>query len=77
MRESLYCNTGLGGSAVGKMNAPELVRLCCLVYGVPTTISPPRRGTNMDSALKAKLDEARQRLNSRQIGINAERKHDD
>ena len=31
----------------------------------------------MDAALKAKLDEARQRLNSRQFGISAERKHND
>jgi hypothetical protein len=31
----------------------------------------------MDAALKAKLDEARQRMNSRQFGINADRKHDD
>jgi hypothetical protein len=31
----------------------------------------------MHEALKAKLDEARQRLNSQQAGINADRKHDD
>jgi len=31
----------------------------------------------MDAALKAKLDEARQRMNSRQFEINADRKHDD
>jgi len=31
----------------------------------------------MDEALKAKLDEARARLNSQQAGINANRKHDD
>jgi hypothetical protein len=31
----------------------------------------------MDEALKAKLDEARQRMNSQQAGINADRKHDD
>jgi hypothetical protein len=31
----------------------------------------------MDEALKAKLDEARQRMNSQQAGINASRKHDD
>jgi hypothetical protein len=31
----------------------------------------------MDEALKAKLDEARQRMNSQQAGINAERKHED
>jgi hypothetical protein len=31
----------------------------------------------MDAALKAKLDEARERMNSQQAGINANRKHDD
>jgi len=31
----------------------------------------------MDEALKAKLDEARERINSRQAAINAERKDDD
>lgn len=31
----------------------------------------------MDEALKAKLNEARQRMNSQQDGINANRKHDD
>ena len=31
----------------------------------------------MDQALKAKLDEARQRMNSQQAEINADRKHDD
>src|SRR5258705_355018 len=31
----------------------------------------------MDEALKAKLDEARQRMNSQQAGINANRTHDD
>ena len=31
----------------------------------------------MDEALKAKLDEARERMNSQQAGINASRKHDD
>jgi hypothetical protein len=31
----------------------------------------------MDEALKAKLDEARQRMNSQQDGINADRKHDE
>ncbi len=32
---------------------------------------------NMDEALKAKLDEARERMNSRQAAINADRKDDD
>jgi len=32
---------------------------------------------NMDAALKAKLAEARERMNSQQAGINANRKHDD
>ena len=31
----------------------------------------------MDEALKAKLDEARERMNNQQAGINASRKHDD
>jgi hypothetical protein len=31
----------------------------------------------MDDALKAKLDEARERMSGRQVGINANRKHDD
>ena|SRR5437660_9173175 len=31
----------------------------------------------MDEALKAKLDEARKRMNSLQAGINVNRKHDD
>jgi len=31
----------------------------------------------MDDALKTKLDEARNRMNSQQAGINANRKHDD
>jgi hypothetical protein len=31
----------------------------------------------MDENLKAKLDEARKRMNSEQAGINANRKHDD
>jgi hypothetical protein len=33
--------------------------------------------TIMDQALKAKLNEARKRMNSQQAGINANRKHDD
>ena len=37
----------------------------------------PEKGNNMDEALKAKLDEARERMNSQQAGINANRKHDD
>ena len=36
-----------------------------------------KNGSNMDEALKAKLDEARKRMNSQQAGINANRKHDD
>src|SRR5947209_7920877 len=35
------------------------------------------RDDDMDDALKAKLNEARQRMNSQQAGINANRKHDD
>ena len=35
------------------------------------------KGNNMDDALKAKLDEARQWMSSQQAGINADRKHDD
>jgi hypothetical protein len=31
----------------------------------------------MDAILKAKLDEARERMNRKQAGINANRKHDD
>jgi hypothetical protein len=31
----------------------------------------------MDAALKAKLDEARERMSSQQAGINTNRKHDD
>jgi hypothetical protein len=31
----------------------------------------------MDDALKAKIDEARKRMNSQQAGINANRKHND
>jgi hypothetical protein len=31
----------------------------------------------MDDALKAKLDEARERMSSQQAGINENRKHDD
>jgi hypothetical protein len=31
----------------------------------------------MDAALKAKLDEARERMSTQQAGINANRKHDD
>jgi hypothetical protein len=31
----------------------------------------------MDEALKARLDEARERMNRAQAGINADRKHDD
>ena len=31
----------------------------------------------MDEALSAKLDEARERMNNQQAGINANRKHDD
>ena len=31
----------------------------------------------MDEALKAKLDEARERMNSQQAGINTDRKRDD
>jgi hypothetical protein len=31
----------------------------------------------MDDALKAKLDEARKRMNNQQAGINANRKHND
>lgn len=37
----------------------------------------PEKGNNMNEALKAKLDEARERMNSQQAGINANRKHDD
>jgi hypothetical protein len=36
-----------------------------------------KRQQSMDAALKAKLDEARERMNSQQAGINANRKHDD
>jgi hypothetical protein len=36
-----------------------------------------KKGNNMDETLKAKLDEARQRMNSQQAGINADRKDDD
>jgi hypothetical protein len=36
-----------------------------------------KKGNNMDETLKAKLDEARQRMNSKQAGINADRKDDD
>ena len=35
------------------------------------------RGNDMDDALKARLDEAPNRMNSQQAGINANRKHDD
>ena len=35
------------------------------------------KGNNMDGALKAKLDEARERMNSQQAGINADRKRED
>jgi hypothetical protein len=35
------------------------------------------KGNNMDETLRAKLDEARERMNSKQAGINANRKHDD
>jgi hypothetical protein len=35
------------------------------------------KGDNMDAALKAKLDEARERMSSQQAGINENRKHDD
>ncbi len=31
----------------------------------------------MNEALRAKLDEARERMNSQQAGINADRKNDD
>jgi hypothetical protein len=31
----------------------------------------------MDEALKAKIEEARKRMNSNQAGINADRKHED
>jgi len=31
----------------------------------------------MDATLKAKLDEARERMNSKQAGINLNRKHED
>jgi hypothetical protein len=36
-----------------------------------------KKATIMDEALKAKLDEAREQMNSQQAGINANRKHDD
>jgi hypothetical protein len=36
-----------------------------------------QKANDMDATLKAKLDEARNRLNSQQAGINANRKHDD
>ena len=36
-----------------------------------------KKATIMDEALKAKLDEARERMNSQQAGINADRKHAD
>jgi hypothetical protein len=35
------------------------------------------KGDSMDEALKSKLDEARQRMNSQQAGINAGRQDDD
>ena len=35
------------------------------------------KGNNMDEALKAKLNDAQQRMSSQQAGINADRKHDD
>ena len=35
------------------------------------------KGDKMNDHLRAKLDEARERMNSQQAGINANRKHDD
>ena len=40
-------------------------------------IERTEKGNNMDEALKAKLDEARERMNSQQAGINADRKRED
>ena len=42
-----------------------------------STVHEHLKDNNMDEALKARLDEARQRMNSQQAGINANRKHDD
>ena len=36
-----------------------------------------KKANNMDDVLKAKLDEARERMNSQQAGINADRKRGD
>jgi hypothetical protein len=36
-----------------------------------------KKGDSMDEALKSKLDEARQRMNSQQAGINVGRQDDD
>jgi hypothetical protein len=35
------------------------------------------KGNNMDETLRVKLDAARERMNTKQAGINANRKHDD
>ena len=45
--------------------------MCCI------TSNEWKKATIMDEALKAKLDEARERMNSQQAGINSDRKHDD
>ena len=44
--------------------------MCCIT-------SNKRKRANMDEALKAKLDEARERMNSQQAGINADCKCED
>jgi hypothetical protein len=56
--------------AVGLLeSALSLTRIC----PSPTVT----RDDDMDDALKAKLNEARQRMNRQQAGIDANRKHDD
>lgn len=56
--------------AVGLLeSAHSLTQICPSPTGT--------RGKDMDDSLKAKLDEARNRMNSQQAGINANRKHDD
>ena len=45
--------------------------MCC------TKSNEQKKGNTMNEALKAKLDEARERMNSQQAGINADRKNDD
>jgi len=46
-------------------------------FGTVEERSELKKGNNMDETLRARLYEARERMNNKQVGINTDRRHDD